>query len=268
MRTIHAFLFFTLVLTGMFPASAQYLTIATVHAFTGAKSDGANPMSGLTAGVNVFYGTTHEGGAHGFGSVYQLATTVGGWSESLIYSFKGPSEGDARSPYSGVVIGSDGSLYGTTYYGGTGKICGAGSFGCGTVYQLSPPSAPGGEWSETVLYSFGSYEGDGAQPWGGVTLESDGSLYGTTQFGGFQPNRTNGFGIVFQLTPPASPAGAWTETIIHHFKRAPDGYQPTTGLVAGSGGELYGVTPYGGSSDQGTVFRLTPPLAAGGAWVE
>lgn len=256
-------------LAGILPVAAQYPEIVTVHTFTGAKSDGANPMSGLTAGVNVFYGTTQEGGANGMGTVYQLTPADGGgWTESLIYSFKGPSAGDARSPYSGAVIGGDGSLYGTTYYGGTGKNCAADSLGCGAVYQLSPPSAPGREWTEAVLYSFGSYAGDGYAPWGGLVLGANGSLYGTTQFGGIDSATTNGYGVVFEMTPPASPSGAWTESVIYSFQGSPDGYGSVTSLVAGPGGELYGVTPAGGSSDDGVVFRLTPPSAPGGAWVE
>jgi uncharacterized repeat protein (TIGR03803 family) len=107
----------------------------------------------------------------------------------------------------------------------------------------------------TVLYTFGSVTGDASNPRAGVIRDPAGNLYGTT-FGGS--------GAVFELTPTASVP--WTETILHTFTGTPDGANPTAGLVRDSDGNLYGTTFYGGSSNEGTVFKLAP--VTGGGWTE
>jgi uncharacterized repeat protein (TIGR03803 family) len=97
------------------------------------------------------------------------------------------SDGDGALPQSGVIFDSLGNLYGTTTTGGT-------SAG-GTVYELSPNS--GGGWTESIVHSFAGYfEGDGADAYGGLILDSAGNLYGTTVSGG----ATNS-GTVFEITP-------------------------------------------------------------------
>ena len=88
-------------------------------------------------------------------------------------------------------------LYGTTYYGGSG--------GAGTVFKLTPPATGQTVWAETVLYSFGSFDGDGANPLAGLIADKQGALYGTTKYGG-----TGSEGTVFKLTPPATGQTAWT----------------------------------------------------------
>jgi uncharacterized repeat protein (TIGR03803 family) len=114
---------------------------------------------------------------------------------------------------------------------------------------------------KTVLFSF-NYS-DGAFPFAGLLADSKGNLYGTTRNGG-----VSGYGTVFELTPPATAGGAWTETVLHFFTGGSDGGTPVAGLIAGSKGNLYGTTVNGGASDGGTVFELTPPAIAGGAWTE
>jgi uncharacterized repeat protein (TIGR03803 family) len=174
---------------------------------------------------------------------------------STLYSFTGPPS-DGSLPFAGVVIGSGGVLYGTTYRGGTS--------GDGTVFSLTPPASPGGTWTEADLYSFGGYPSDGIQPYGGVVIGTGGVLYGTTAGGG-----TSGYGTVFSLSPPSSSGATWTETVIHSFTVS-DGYEPTAGLVIGPGGVLYGTTEGGGTSSClcGTVFSLNPPPSPGGTWIE
>jgi uncharacterized repeat protein (TIGR03803 family) len=99
-------------------------------------------------------------------------------------------------------------------------------------------------------------------------------LYGTTEEGGTGTGGTgfacsSGCGTVFSLTPPATPGGAWTETVLHDFAfTGGDGAVPEAGVVIGTSGVLYGTTAYGGASDAGTVFSLTPPASPGGAWTE
>ena len=115
----------------------------------------------------------------------------------------------------------------------------------------------------TTLYSFAQDPNDGSNP-NAIVIGSGGVLYGTTEFGG-----TARLGAVFALTPPASPGGPWTETVLNSFpSHHHDGGGPIAGVVIGRGGVLYGATPYGGSSLGGTVFALTAPASPGGPWSE
>jgi uncharacterized repeat protein (TIGR03803 family) len=106
--------------------------------------------------------------------------------------------------------------------------------------------------TETILRRFKETDGDGYGPNAGLVLGPNGAIYGTTRNGG-----TSGLGTIFELAPPASPGGNWTETILHSFAGGSDGYQPNE-VVLGSNGTLYGTTWYGGTSGYGTVFSLTP----------
>jgi uncharacterized repeat protein (TIGR03803 family) len=168
---------------------------------------------------------------------------------------------DGYEPQAGVVIGENGVLYGTTL--------GEGTNGSGAVYSLTPPASPGGQWTETTLYTFQGGS-DGANPYQGVVIGSGGVLYGTTPFGG------NGFGTVFSLTPPASPGDQWTETVLYRFQGGTsDGSFPGGSLAIGKGGVLYGTTETGGAGQCtaetpgcGTVFSLTPPASPGDHWTE
>jgi uncharacterized repeat protein (TIGR03803 family) len=115
-----------------------------------------------------------------------------------------------------------------------------------------------------VLYSFTAQNGNGAYPSGGLTIDGQGALYGTTGEGGDQND-----GAVFVLKPPATPSAQWTETILHSFAGGErDGSSPTGGLVFGENGVLYGVTQHGGKQRLGTVFALQPPAKGAGAWAE
>jgi uncharacterized repeat protein (TIGR03803 family) len=147
-------------------------------------------------------------GAFGDGSVYQLsppATPGQPWTEKTLYSFTGQN-GDGQSPASDLVVGPGGIFYGTTVFGG-GNICT--ESGCGTVFQFTPPAAPGGTWTETVIHNFTGQDGDGFNPESGLIVEPDGVLYGTTSGGGLTTSACPySCGTVFQLSPPAAPGGA------------------------------------------------------------
>ena len=254
-------------------------TETVLYSFQGGLvGDGQNPLASVEIGKGgVLYGTTYSGGIPpaGAGTVFSLtppASPGGAWTETVLYSFKGGLIGDGSVP-SGVVIGSGGVLYGTTYYGGST------SAGYGTVFSLTPPASPGGAWTETVLHNFtgcGFFCGsDGANPQAGVVIGSGGVLYGSTQYGGYCNSGSSygrGCGTVFSLTPPVSPGGAWTEADLYKFADgtvgASDGTNPYAGVVIGSGGVLFGTTQYGGSAGYGTAFSLTPPTSPGGAWTE
>jgi uncharacterized repeat protein (TIGR03803 family) len=184
---------------------------------------------------------------------------------TTLYSFQGPS---AQPPdgwiREGVVIGSGGKLYGTTEYGGAYGACvpHCGEPGFGTVFELTPPSGPGGAWSETVLLNF-SGGNDGFNPTAGVAIGKGGVLYGTTLYKEYRSS----CGTVFALIPPTLPGGAWTQNVLHRFARTGgEGCGPYTGVVVGDNGVVYGTTVSGGSSDDGTVFALSPPASPGGSW--
>jgi hypothetical protein len=213
----------------------------------------------------------HNGALYGTASqlVYDLVPPTGGtgpWAEHRLYAFTGDGT-DASSPTQGVVIGAGNVLYGASIGGGT--------VGLGTVYQLTPPSAPGGAWTENVLYSFQGGT-DGSVPEGPLAISSTGVLYGTTLSGGsttcFQKEPQTGCGTVYQLTPPASPRGTWTESVLYKFTDGTDGGYPVAGVAIGAGGALFGTTAYGGTGSCeescGTVFQLLPPTTPGGTWTE
>ncbi len=255
----------TLVLT---PCPAAVLT--TLHSFAGGPSDGATPVSAVVTHGGALIGTTQSGGVGcapvGCGVVFSLTppTFSGGpWTETILHSFTGV-DGDGSFPNS-VVKGADGVLYGTTWGGGI--VSASCPSGCGTVFSLAPPASAGGSWTETVVYSF-SGTPDGSFPYTGVVAGGDGVLYGATFFGGtIDSSCAAGCGTIFALTPPASPSGAWGESLLHSFTGSASDGRGAVGVVAGSNGILYGATEYGGTLESGTVFKVTPPSQTG-TWKE
>jgi hypothetical protein len=266
-------------------ASAEW-NEKVLYSFQGLP-DGATPAGGVVFDkAGNLYGTTIDGGSSSCrsiqqcGTVYQLAppTKEGDpWTETVLYVFKGNASNDGASPFGGLVIDSAGNLYGTTGYGGTGDCVLLGTkMGCGTVFELSPPAQKGGNWTETVLYSFPTAK-QGYVPWGNLVFDSAGNLYGATEFGGgFGTCDQNIYlycGAVFELSPPKTKGGKWTEKVLHGFKGGKDGANPNGGLVLDNTGVIYGTTVWGGSTDCqgpgcGTAFELKPPTKTGGAWTE
>ena len=205
-----------------------------LHSFTGPAGDGAEPMAGLTRdakgnlyGTTVYggSGTCKNGGLDGCGTVFKLDKTS---KETVLYSFPG-TESDGTYPDAGLVPDAAGNLYDTTF--------GGGASGAGTVFKLDKTG------KETVLYSFDG--ADGANPVAGLVWDAKGNLYGTTY------NGASGYGTVFKLEKTGK------ETVLHSFVGT-DGAHPYAGLVRDAKGKLYGTTYLGGSSDRGTVWKLTP----------
>jgi len=270
---------------------AHAQTFSVVYNFTGG-SDGADSTAGLTVVSGQFYGTTSEGGTHGYGVVFRISPTG---KESAIYNFTGGADG--ATPESGLLYNA-GSLYGTTSAGGasksgtvfsitplgketvlysfTGGVDGSGpqsglvkdsmgnlygttfsggASGNGTVFELIRPKTQGGHWIERVLYSFGAGT-DGANPVAGVTLDNSGNVYGTTSAGG-----TYGYGTVFELEKSGA---VWAENILYEFQLQSDGGVPYTSVVFDASGNLYGTTTDGGAGGEdggGTIFEMTPSSA-------
>ncbi len=245
-----------------------------VYSFGTKAGDGIDPRGGLIAdAIGNLYGVTVSGGANNAGTVYELSPPVGGgpWTEAVLYSFTGNGDGGYLSGT--LVFDAAGNLYGTAGEGGNAN-CILG--GCGTIFELSPPAAPGGGWTETTLYAFGGGS-DGIYPNGGVVFDTAGNLYGSTIYGGSSappctgPPAT-GCGTVFELSPPTAPGGAWTETVLYRFAGGSDGDSPQAPVVHDSAGNVYGTTYSGGNGTCfentycGTVFELTP--SNGGPWTE
>ncbi len=212
------------------------------------------------------YGTTSEGGAHGYGTVFRLAPDG---KETVLHSFCDQDGcADGADPSGGVVMDRSGNLYGTTETGGTGGTS-CNQYGCGTVFRITP------DGKEKVLYSFCSQDGcaDGAYPLDGVVMDHNRNLYGTTYYGGANNSNCSGSGYFFCGTVfKVDPASA--ETVLYSFcakANCADGVGPQVGVVLDGYGNLYGTTPSGGNLSQncpifnggyeggcGTVFEVRP----------
>ena len=241
--------------------------------FVGAA--GTNPVAGFVSEGGALYGTDLYDGSDncfpsGCGVVYELTPPAGrgdAWTETTIHTFTGPP-GDGAGSFAALTVGRGGVLYGTTFYGGSGACDSGFVLGCGTVFQLTPPSAPGGPWAESVIYNFAGTDGDGAAPVSSVVLGKNGVLYGTTQHAGSTASDSAcpatygelaGCGVVFELSPPTAPGGAWTERVLHSFSgENGDGAEPSAGLALSSTGVLYGTASGGGTAGNGTVFAIKP----------
>ena len=114
--------------------------------------------------------------------------------------------------------------------------------------------------AETVLYSFKG-GADGAEPQSGLIFDTSGALYGTTLRGGALT-----VGTVYKLAPPAPGQTQWTHTVLYSFKGMKDGSYPRDGLIFDTRGALYGTTFWGGTSNSGTLFKLTPPAPGKAQW--
>jgi hypothetical protein len=262
-------------------ASAASWKEKVLYSFQGGLTDGSTPAGGVVFDkAGNLYGATTGGGtqnctpiAYACGLVFQLSPPArkgDAWTETVIYQFKGKSSNDASVPTSGLMIDAAGNLYGVTAYGGSGDCVLLGTnAGCGTVYELTPPTQKGGAWTETLLYSFLSGN-DGYFPQGNLTFDAKGNLYGATLFGGGKGTTCNQFyggncGTVFELSPPKQKAGVWTEQVLHSFAGGTDGANPNGGLVSHNS-IVYGTTlsggnqgcTTGGTAGCGTVFQLNP----------
>jgi uncharacterized repeat protein (TIGR03803 family) len=215
-------------------------TETILHTFIGG-CDGANPRSGFVMDdAGNMYGTTQIGGvcnnALGFGTVYKLTPSG---TVSLLYIFQGGADGE--NPVGNLAADGQGDLYGAAS-GGDPNGC---SGGCGLVFRVTPQGA------KTDAYAFRG-GADGQWPYGDVIIDTGGNIYGTTLSGGGSGCNGQGCGTVFKVAPNG------TETVLYAFQGGADGWYPENGVVMDGAGNLYGTTETGGSSDAGTVFKVTP----------
>ena len=158
--------------------------------------------------------------------------------ETVVHSFGYGTDG--ADPVASL-IDVNGTFYGTTAYGGVSNCDVYGK--CGTVFSITPSG------NESVLHRFGGAQ-DGGAPVAPL-IEVNGTLYGTTAYGGAYSCSGGGCGTIFSVTP----SGA--EQVLHSFRGGTDGISPDAGLIEVDG-TLYGTTFAGGAQDVGTVFEITP----------
>jgi uncharacterized repeat protein (TIGR03803 family) len=214
--------------------------LTNLHSFTGG-SDGGHADAGLVEGGDgCFYGTTTEGGAESYGTVFKISTNGALTTLYVFGTVRNLATGypaDGANPKAGLAQGRDGNFYGTTW--------GGGAYNAGTVFKISPTGGL------TNLHSF-TGESDGGYPEAGLVQGSDGYFYGTTS-----QNGTDNSGTVFKI------ATNGVLTSLHSFNLN-DGFSPYGDLVPGSDGNFYGTTYEGGAFQTGyrlgpgTVFKITP----------
>jgi len=233
---------------------------------------GSTPIGGLALGVDGnLYGTTEEGGAHGFGNIFKITPTG---TLTVLYDFQAGTDGG--HPVSPLILGLDGLFHGTSYPGMSYKISAAGVFhvvgtiptttygpllqtndgtfygvtefggtnGAGTIYKITGATYK-------ILHTFDM--ASGSYPIGGLVQGTDGNFYGTTTAGG----STNA-GVIYRMTP----TGTYSVVVNFDSVHPAGGFQAYAGLIAGSDGNLYGATIWGGQNGNGVIFRLT----TGGAY--
>jgi uncharacterized repeat protein (TIGR03803 family) len=228
---------------------AQGYTFSVLHNFTGTQ-DGAEPLDGVIIDpTGNLYGTTSTG-RPSYGAVYELKEHDGGWTLNVLHGF---NEGEGYSPAGRPFRAADGTLYGTTQYGG-------GSCNCGIFYHLTPPATfprtPLTPWVETILYEFTTPVG--VSPSGDLTFDQQSNVYGTTQGGG----SSNG-GAVYELTHSGND---WTGSNLASFPvQSGTPALPRGGVVFDLSGNLWGTTSEGGQYLYGTVFEL---ISTGSGWAE
>jgi uncharacterized repeat protein (TIGR03803 family) len=261
-----------------------------LHTFTN-WLDGGYPFftSLIFDNLGNLYGTTYGGGPTGHGVVFELSPKGTRWVETVLYSFGRNGSVGGADPFNGVIMDSAGNLYGTYLISGlpnteaifqlspsnggwkqkviynfdapadnnggggltmdaSGNIFAvlSAAYDSPSVVELSPNGEGG--WTPTVLHTFAK----NIFPEGAPVLDKAGNLYGTTQAGG-----ANNMGTVYELSPGNN--GKWTEKILYSFKGSKtEGSGPYAGIVFDPSGNIYGTTTFGGESDAGTVFELTP----------
>ena len=256
-------------------------TETVLYSFGSVSNDSTGPEADLIEVKGTFYGTASGGGSAGFGTVFSFTPGMGaGTGESILHNFTNQSDGGI--PQGPLLLGADGNLYGVTAIGGANfdgtvfKITTSGTPTLTTFFALNGTggSGPDGGLIEDSSGNFygtadtgGAVQGtvfkltssgtlsfatsatmtDGIGPVAGLILGNDGNYYGTASSGG----STND-GTVFMITP------AGVETLVYTFTGGSDGVRPVARLLLASDGNFYGTTQFGGTSDAGIIFRLTP----------
>lgn len=213
--------------------------VSTLYSFKEDGTEGVNVLGPLLEAGGALYGTTYFGGAEGGGTLFRV--TLDG-AFTLLHSFGG-GHPNPILPYTGVALGSDGLLYGTTLNGGNDNK--------GTIYRVATDGT-----GFTVLHEFDG--GSGENPEGTLIAGADGLLYGTTLLGGAS-NR----GTIYRISTSGAhevlfsfpPLGAFNN---QGLATNATGANPRAGLLLAADGNFYGTAYQGGEFGHGSVFRFTP----------
>ncbi|HTS36482.1 MAG TPA: choice-of-anchor tandem repeat GloVer-containing protein [Candidatus Solibacter sp.] len=249
------------------PSKGGHWTEKILYNFSG-NADGAAPSTGVVfdAAGNL-YGATFYGGSGDYytgGVIFELSAPAvrgGKWTETVLFDFSSSIAAVGFNPVGNLVFDAAGNLYGAASAGGNGMASYCGDPGCGTIFQLQPPTVAGGTWTLVDIHDFLSELGDGFGPTG-VTLTQDGSIVGTTVYDLTEAGLYEG-GVAFWLSRPTDTNGSWPETVLYTFLSGSDGASASP-LTVGKKGVLYGTTQIGGTNNLGTVFALS--VVAGNAW--
>lgn len=221
------------------------------------STEGDSPRGALVAdeGGNLFGANLDGGGSTCFcGTIFELSPPIsagGEWTETTLYSFRGGAS-DGSRPIGGLIRDGSSNLYGTTAAGGPHDK--------GTIFELSPPSEPGGTWTETVLWEFDPVGGvaRGYLPSGNLVMDELGNLYGTTSYGG----GSCVCGVVFELVAPRTVNPHWEEKVLYKFETkgtGPRNLLLRNGVLYGSTAGNYARAPFG------TVYEVA---LQSGVWQE
>jgi len=244
----------------LWAVAAQAQTFQVIHNFAGGATGDAPNAGVIRDQAGNLYGTTGYGGNYtsacnyegtqtGCGVIYKLSPHGPGWVFNVLSSFDGAN---GYFPWQLISIARDGTLYGTTAYGGP-VHCESFLPGCGTIFRLQPPASfcrsVSCSWTLSEVHQFVGSPSDGGFPEiGSLTLDSSGNFYGTTEIGGAYDE-----GIVYELSPTHN---GWTMSVQFNFLGT-YGRNPQGGVVFDAAGNMYGVTSAGGASDDGAVYELT-----------
>lgn len=210
----------------------QYNPITTTYTqkFSFNSNNGAFPYGSLIQASNgKLYGMANDGGTNFQGVLFEFDPVTNGYA--VKFNFDGAATGG--NPMGNLMQASDGKLYGLTYYGGANNV--------GTLFCYDPVTGITTKKIDLTVT-------DGSKPSGSLIQGTDGKLYGLTREGG-----TNNYGTIFQYDPA-------TNTYIKKidFMGASNGSMPSAHLFQTSDGKMYGMTPYGGTYNYGTIFQYDP----------
>jgi hypothetical protein len=218
------------------PAGAAYRTL---HSFGAIPADGQSPEGGVTLdAAGDVWGTCSIEGLPLSGTVWEIAASG---NYRTFYSF-GQSAIEGRYPAAAAALDANGDLFATCAYGGAN--------GVGTAWEFTSGQAL------VTLHTFGATAGDGANPWGAVSRDSHGDVFGTCESGGANGASGGGDGTLWGI------GGGLYKTLHSFGATATDGRSPIGGIESDARGDVFGTCAYGGANHtvpygDGTVWEFT-----------